>query len=94
LSRNISRILILAVAALMVVTIVMVTAGPALAQVPPHRHLLTTGTGEEHEIALGTACAANPGFSNVHTNVHLGEPGTDVFENPNNPVSIRPVFDC
>ena len=76
------RLLLLLVAALMVATMAMLTAGPALAQLTePHEHVLTVpGTGEEHQVAKGTGkCGANlTALNNFHTNVHT---------NPDHPLS-------
>ncbi len=69
---------ILLVAAVMV----LMTAGPALAQLTvPHKHFLTVpGTGEVHQIAGGTGkCGANlTALNNFHSNVHT---------NPEHPLS-------
>ena len=55
-----------------------VMAGPAVAQVPPHDHILTVpGTGELIQVApprcdLGETVQA--AFLEFHVNVHLGVP--------------------
>jgi hypothetical protein len=68
------------------VALSLIAAAPALAQIPPHQHFLTTPQGNTHEIASGIACAAHePAFTNFHTNVDTGRPG-QVFVN--NPVGI------
>jgi hypothetical protein len=76
------RLLLLSVAALIVATMAMLTAGPALAQLTkPHEHVLTVpGTGEKHQIARGTGkCGANlTALNNFHSNVHT---------NPDHPLS-------
>jgi hypothetical protein len=57
---------------------VVAFAGSALAQVPPHDHLLTVpGTGEQVQVAparcrLGETVEG--AFLNFHFNVHLGVP--------------------
>ena len=68
------RLLLLLVATLLVATMAMLTAGPALAQLTePHQHDLTVpGTEEEHQVAKGTGkCGANlTALNNFHSNVH------------------------
>jgi hypothetical protein len=66
-----------------VMVLSVLTALPALAQIPPHQHFLTTPQGNSHEVAGGIACAAHePAFSNFHTNVHTGQPGQAFADNP------------
>ena len=77
------RILLLIAAALLAATMVLMPAGPVLAQelTVPHQHFLTVpGTGEEHQIAGGTGkCGANlTALNNFHSNVHT---------NPDHPLS-------
>jgi hypothetical protein len=61
-----------------VLVMVVAFAGSALAQVPPHDHLLTVpGTGEQVQVApprctLGETVEG--AFLNFHFNVHLGVP--------------------
>jgi hypothetical protein len=68
------RLLLVLVAALMVATMAMLTAGPALAQLTePHQHFLTVpGKEEPHQVAKGTGkCEANlTALNNFHSNVH------------------------
>ena len=84
------RILLLVTAAMLVAAMVVATAGPAMAQLPPHRHLLTTPGAEDVEIFQGFCRGAAPqrALENVHENVHLGEP-TEAFESEANPVEER-----
>jgi hypothetical protein len=68
------RLLLLLTVALVMAAIMAFSALPALAQVPPHQHFLTTPAGT-HEVAGGIACAAHePAFTNFHENVHQGAP--------------------
>jgi len=64
----------------------VMAAGPAMAQVPPHRHLLDTPGTEDVEIFQGFCRGAAPqgALENVHENFHLGQP-TAAFES--NPVN-------
>lgn len=66
------------------------SAVPALADVPPHDHWLTTGSGDV--VHVGPDVCANPdiyaAWLNFHLNVHRGVPGTQAFTNDSNPVSI------
>jgi hypothetical protein len=65
------------------VALSLIAAAPALAQIPPHQHFLTTPQGNTHEVAGGIACAAHePAFTNFHTNVHTGQPGQAFANNP------------
>jgi hypothetical protein len=51
----------------------VITAVPALAQIPPHEHSFTPpGQDEPHQIARGTGrCDSNPrALNNFHENVH------------------------
>lgn len=69
---------------------VAISAGPALAAVPPHDHWLTTGSGSV--VHVGPDVCANPdiydAWLNFHLNVHKGVPGTQAFTIASNPVSI------
>ena len=55
-----------------------------------HDHDLTTPGTTVVDIGDGQTekCASDPGGHQFHLNVHLGQPGTFAFEQPNNPVSI------
>jgi hypothetical protein len=65
-------------------------ATPTLATVPPHNHLLTTGSGDV--VHVGPYVCDNldiyDAWLNFHLNVHVGVPGTQAFTNDSNPVSI------
>ena len=77
------RILLLVTLAVLMAAMLAVSALPAIAQPPPHRHFLTTPQGTTHEIAGGIACAAHqPAFTNFHENVHTGAPGEAFADNP------------
>jgi hypothetical protein len=80
------RLLIAGIAALTFA----VSAGTALASVPPHNHWLTTGSGDV--VHVGPFVCDNPdiydAWLNFHLNVHVGVPGTQAFTNDGNPVSI------
>lgn len=65
----------------------IVTAGPAAAD---HDHyVVTPGTCVE-DIARGqtSKVAGEGGHHKFHDNVHMGTPGTQAFDNPNNPVEV------
>jgi hypothetical protein len=82
------RMLLLLTAAMLVAVMAVATAGPAMAQVPPHRHLLDPpGPNENVEIFQGFCREAAPqgALENVHENVHLGQPVTKAFAS--NPVA-------
>ena len=82
------RMLLLLTAAMLVAVMAVATASPAMAQLAPHRHLLTTPGTEDVEIFQGYCRGAAPqgALENVHENVHLGEP-TEAFAT--NPVDER-----
>lgn len=76
------RILMLLTMTLVMATMMAISALPALAQVPPHRHFLAT-PGTTTEISRGIACAAHqPAFTNFHEVVHTGAPGAAFADNP------------
>ena len=83
------RIILLATVAAMMAAMV-VWASPVQAQdISLHQHVLTT-PGQNVELAQGFcrgAAPIDPALEEVHQNVHLGEPGTAAFNQPNNPVS-------
>jgi hypothetical protein len=64
--------------ALSAVASVGLVASPAMAQVPPHNHILTVpGTGTDVQVAphrcdLGSTVES--GFLNFHERVHQGQP--------------------
>ena len=64
-------------------------AGPAVPNVPPHRHFLVSPDGTRH--AIGPQVCGRPelqdAFSRFHVNVHVGEP-RDAMNHPHNPASI------
>jgi hypothetical protein len=70
--------------------VLSISAGPALAAVPPHDHWLATGSGSV--VHVGPDVCANPAiydaWLNFHLNVHKGVPGTFAFNIDSNPVSI------
>jgi hypothetical protein len=83
-------------------TVVALTAGPAMADVPPpvnpHQHFIITPSGELNE--LGPEVCANQGdrtsdlqgFYGFHAHVHLGVPGQQVFTSAINPDGPSPVI--
>lgn len=78
----------LAVTALVAGGVLPAQAEPVPTEVPLHEHVLTT-PGGTHVIAQGLCNEeAHMGFLEFHHEVHRGVPGTDAFNNPNNPVSI------
>ena len=80
------RIFMLFTVVLVMAAMMALSVLPALAQVPPHMHFLTT-PGTTTEVARGIACAAHqPAFTNFHEEVHTGVPGGAAFAE--NPVSI------
>lgn len=56
----------------------VVMAGPVLAQPPPHDHWLTVpGTGAQVQVGphrCGLGETVQKGFLNFHVNVHVGQP--------------------
>ena len=62
-------------------------AGTALAD---HDHNLITPGTTVVDIGNGQTekCAYDPGGHKFHAHVHLGQPGTFAFQQPNNPVSV------
>jgi len=69
------------------------SAGTALAD---HDHDLSTPGHTVVDIANGQTekCASDHGGHKFHTNVHLGQPGSFAFEQPNNPVSVSKTEDA
>ncbi len=65
----------------MATMIAVMVAGPAMAQLAPHRHLLDTPGAEDIEIFQGFCRGAAPegALENVHENFHLGQP-TEAFD--------------
>ena len=55
-----------------------------------HDHdLITPGTTvEDFGDGQTEKCSTDPGGHQFHVHVHLGVPGTQAFENPQNPVSV------
>jgi hypothetical protein len=61
----------------------VVMAGPVLAQTPPpHDHWLTVpGTGVKVQVGphrCGLGDTVQKGFLNFHVNVHVGQPGVEI----------------
>ena len=74
-------------------------AAPVASAVTPHQHFLITPNGP-HNVGpdacpVGSDAPNQRGFDNFHENVHFGQPSENggaegAFQNPGNPVSLRP----
>lgn len=67
----------------------MIVAGSGAALADHDHNLVTPGTTVV-DIGNGQTekCSTDQGGHQFHANVHLGQPGSVAFENPNNPVSV------
>ena len=72
------------IALITVAAMLVLVASPAQAQIPLHRHLLTTPGASDIELAQGICKQGllEPTLVNVHENFHLGQPTQAFATNP------------